>query len=488
MDDEMETLHNRKVYTEVPQVKGRKTIGSRWVYAIKQDDQKKAPRFKARLVAQGYTQREGLDYFETYSPVIAFTLVRYFFVLLVVCLGWVHCHLDVKCAFLYGTLDEETYLRPPLGYGSSSGTTWRLHKALYGLHQSGRQWFAELDTTFQKLGFTKLQTTNCIYSFRKQAIILVYVDDIAIFAYNRAVLREVTNRIQSQYEVKILGEMRRFLGVEFTKKDGVWTMHQEQYIDGLSQHFDVHGARNVLIPLDPGTTLRENRNPEIGVDNTRYRSLIGAMMFLATRTRPDIMFAVIALAQFNANPAAEHWHLLQRVLKYTHSTKTLGIVCKCAPGEPVLTFYSDSSWASNLDDRKSWSGYVGLLSDVAVSWRAQKQRSIALSTMEAEFIGLTAAVMEIKWLVSISCEVPWIPMNRMPILYCDNDAAIAFAKDQREHQQSKHIDLRYKFIRNELTENLCVLKRVSTTENTADIFTKPLPRVPFERHRMVLVM
>jgi len=486
MNEEMDTLKERRVFTEVPKPARKKVIGSRWVYTLKQDSKGKPVRYRARLVAQGHTQKKGFDYFETFSPVIAFTLVRFFFALLVVCFGWVHCHLDIKCAYLYGNLDEETYLNPAPGFGSTGNVAWRLHKALYGLHQSGRSWFVDLDATFKNLGFNKVLSTNCIYTYKNRAIVLVYVDDLAIFARDDKTLKEVIALIKSTYDVKNLGCIRRFLGVEFEQTNGRWTLHQKEYITGLARHFGLEGARSVTVPLDPGVTLISHPEKE-EVNSTQYRSLIGALMFIATRTRPDILYAVTAMSQFNCHPTLDHWRMLQRVLVYVYQTKQLGLCYEDSPSQPVLRFYSDSSWASCVVDRKSWSGFVGYLAGMPITWRAQKQRCVALSTMEAEFVGLSATVIEVKWLAAICRELAWLELTNPVLLYCDNEAAISFARDHREHMATKHIDLKYKFVREALQENMFRLSYVPTKENVADIFTKSLPRVPFVRLRETLV-
>ena len=210
-------------------------------------------------------------------------------------------------------------------------------------------------------------------------------------------------------------------------------------------------------------------------------------MFIATRTRPDILFAITALAQFSSNPSADHWRLLKRILAYTYSSQELSLCLDVIPGPPILRFYTDSSWASNIEDRKSWSGYVGFLSGVPVTWRVQKQKCIALSTMEAEFISLSTAVTEIRWLSTICHEVDWIKIQMPIVLRCDNESAIAFTKNCSESMQTKHIDLRYKYVREVFKQQDIVLSHVASKDNVADIFTKPLTRVPFERFRAVLV-
>ena len=330
----------------------------------------------------------------------------------------------------------------------------------------------------------KLQSTNCIYTYKNKAVILVYVDDLAIFAKNKETLDEVIGLLAGRYEIKNLGEVRKFLGVEFERRDGRWRIHQASYIEALAKHYGLEETRRVLIPLDAGIALMSDRKAEIGVaETTRYRSLIGALMFLASRTRPDIQFAVTCLSQYNSCPSPDKWRLLQRVLKYAHSTRNLSINCEPMSGQPKLVMYTDSSWASSLEDRKSWSGYIGLIADIPITWRTTKQRCVTLSTMESEFVGLSSAMIEVKWLHALCTELNWLNVGLPTKVLCDNQAAIAYAQNYNEHMQSKHIDIKYKFVREALKEQMCELSYVTSSNNLADMFTKPLPKTPFERFR-----
>ena len=272
MTKEINILNKRKVYTTVPEPTQKKVIGSRWVYDVKRDVKGDIVRFRARLVAQGCAQRKGYDFFETYSPVIAFTLVRFFFTLLVVCCGWIHCHLDVNSAYLYGKLTEEVYVRPAPGYNMSDGVVWRLQRALYGLHQSGRSWFEELDSSFKALGFSKVLATNCVYTYKNKALILVYVDDLAIMAKDEETLRTVVELIAGIFEVKNLGPLNSFLGVQFEYAQGRWKLHQRNYIKNLARIFKLEDNRSARVPLEAGVSLTANRwVTDDKADATKYR-------------------------------------------------------------------------------------------------------------------------------------------------------------------------------------------------------------------------
>lgn len=265
----------------------------------------KIKSFKARLVAKGFRQVEGIDYFDTFSPVIAFPLVRFFFTVLVVLKGWLSQHIDVKGAYLYAKLTELIYIEQPDGFKEPGKEqyVWKLNKALYGLHQAGREWFNELDKTFKDLGFDKVLDCNCIYIYKLKVIILVYVDDLAIFAEDEEMLNKAIQLIKSKFEIKTLGQMRNFLGVEFEQRGGTYVLHQTKYIEKLAEVFNVPKIRCKL-PLTPVIVLNlTNEGEQVEVP---YRQLIGCLLFLASRSRSDIQFAVIALSQFSNKPSWNH--------------------------------------------------------------------------------------------------------------------------------------------------------------------------------------
>ncbi|GBN22002.1 Retrovirus-related Pol polyprotein from transposon TNT 1-94 [Araneus ventricosus] len=474
MKEELEILKVRDVYEIVPRPKNKNVLGNKWVYTLKKDVTGKIKRYRARLVAQGFRQIEGIDYFDTFSPVINFTLVRLFIVILVTMKGWFCNHLDIKSAYLYAPLNEDIFMEQPSGFviDNEYNSVFKLKKALYGLKQAGREWYSELNNTLIELGFQKLLTSNCIYVYKSFVLLLVYVDDIAIFACNEQYMNEAIGLIKSKFDVKDLGKLSKFLGVEFEMRNGNFIMHQKSYINKMRNIFGNIPNCKSLVPLSPGIAIYDNK--EHDVLNVPYRNLIGSLSFLASRTRPDIMFAVNFLSQFNNNPSITHWNLICQVFHYVLNTSNYEINLSKSESF-ALTAYTDASWAADNMDRKSISGYVIFLGDVPVSWSTSKQKCTALSSMEAEYIALSEAVKEIVWLNRImnSCLFLELPVIKSKI-FCDNQSAICYSKNLMENQRTKHIDTRYFFVKEKLNAEEFDLLYVSGKKNVADIMTKAL--------------
>lgn len=478
MKNELETLKDRKVYELVPRPEGTKVLGTRWIFTLKKDMSGSVKRFRARLVAKGFRQIEGVNYFDTFSPVISFSLVRLFYTILVVLKGWVSQHLDIKCAYLYAKLSELIFVEQPEGFveNTKEGFVWKLDKALYGLRQAGREWFLELDNTFNELGFDKIKDSNCIYVFKSEVIVLVYVDDFAVFAKNNERLNEVINLIKLKFEIKVLGKIRHFLGVDFEERNGEIFMHQQSYIEKLAEKFNIPKIKSKL-PLTPGIVLNAAVEGEQAVD-VPYRELVGCLLFLASHTRPDIQFSVIALAQFSNCPSLKHWKYLCQVLQYVVNTKELAInlsrISNC-----TLNVYTDASWASDLVDRKSISGFIVFIDNVPIIWNSCKQKCIALSSMEAEYVSLSDSIKELCWLLRIMDNFSVLLNLKIdkPNVFCDNQSAIHFSRNSIENNRTKYIDTRIYFVKDNL--NKFNLKFVSGSANVADLFTKVLPSQKF---------
>ncbi|GBL72856.1 Retrovirus-related Pol polyprotein from transposon RE1 [Araneus ventricosus] len=374
--EELEILKARDVYEIVPRPQNKNVLGNKWVYTLKKDVPGKIKRYRARLVAQGFKQIEGIDYFDTFSPVINFTLVR-FIVILVTMKGWLCNHLDIKSAYLYAPLNifmEDIFMEQPSGFviDNENNSVFKLKKALCGLKQAGREWYSELNNSLIELGFQKHLTSNCIYVYKSFVLLLVYVDDIAIFVCNEKYMNEANCLIKSKFDVKDLGKLSKFLGIEFEMRNGNFIMHQKSYINKRRNIFGNIPNCKILVPLSPGIAIYDNK--EHDVLNVPYRNLIGSLSFLESRTRPDIMFAVNFLSQFNNNPSITHWNL---ICHYVLNTSNYEINLSRSESF-ALTAYTDASWAADKIDRKSISGYVIFLGDVPVSWSTSKQKCTAL--------------------------------------------------------------------------------------------------------------
>lgn len=478
MDDEISTLKSRDVYKEVDKPPKTKILGNKWIYRLKRDAEGNVKRFRSRLVVQGFRQTHGVDFDEVFSPVVDYVLVRVFFVLLVVLRGWVDTHIDIKCAYLYGKLKESIHMQIPLGYRTNNNVdkVWLLQRALYGLHQSGRQWYFDLDDTLQKLGFVKFELFNCVYTLGVNVVLVVYVDDIVIFSSDTATKEIVLNLIGEYYEFVNLGKVTMLLGVKFIRENGRIVMSQKHYIEKLAEEYDVIRDNMIKVPVHVGSLVE---SPRIGEEldlNFPYRSLVGSLLFLASRTRPDILFPVILLSQYNEQHTATHVGMLMQVLRYVVNTIDYAIdLSKCS--DDMFSCFTDASYASDRDSRKSFGGFIVFLGGVPISWGCKKQSMVTLSTMHAEYVAMTKAVIELHWLARIYDHYIFHSDGyRLPITYCDSQAAIDYCKNELESNAHKQMDIKYKFLRGWLRKKYFELRNISTTYNVADIFTKPLSR------------
>ena len=488
MDCEIKILQERNVYEEVRRPRNETVLGNKWVYVRKKDQRQRVVRHRARLVAQGFNQRPGIDFEDIYSPVVNFILIRLLMYVLVLLAGWTDRHLDVKSAYLYGNLDKPIYMEPPKGYTSRPEYVWKVNKSLYGLHQSGRCWFQKLDSDLIKAGFTRLKSCQCVYRWKWDSIILVYVDDILVLSKNDAIMEETIKRLQSLFDIKNLGPVRLFLGIDITRvKEGI-EMSQKTYIDKLRRRLEHIPYKKTYEPMKCGLHLEaklhsyETSTDDQDVLDVPYRALIGSMLFIARHTRPDILYAVTHLARYCNAYNVETWNCLVHLWNYVITTKQRRILLQ-ENVTPQLLAYSDASWASDALTRKSMSGYIILVGQTPIVWRCVKQNLVALSTMESEIIASTELVKEIIWLDRILKEcatvVPTVQgaMN----VYLDNQAAIHCIKNRVDNNKSKYIDLRLQFVRDKYQSGLFHLQFVSTKQNVADMLTKALTKDRLEK-------
>ncbi|GAU31358.1 hypothetical protein TSUD_19030 [Trifolium subterraneum] len=355
--------------------------------------------FKARLVIQGFRQKEGIDYFDTYAPVARITTIRLLIALAAIHNLVIH-QMDVKTAFLNGDLEEEVYMKQPEGFvmPGNEHKVCKLVKSLYGLKQAPKQWDQKYDEVVLSNGFILNQADKCVYSIfdssGKGVFICLYVDDMLIFGTNQNQVDKTKNFLSSKFSMKDMGEVDVIL---------------------------------VSTPMDPGEKLMPNTGKP--VDQLEYSRAIGSLMYAMISTRPDIAYAVGKLSRFTSNPSRHHWHAITRVFKYLKGTMNYGLSYMGFPS--VLEGYSDASWINYVEDSSSTSGWVFLLGGGAISWASKKQTCITSSTMESEFVALSAAGKEAEWLRNLVYEIPIWPKPISPIsIRCDSSATLAKAYSQ----------------------------------------------------------
>lgn len=491
MDSEMEQLARLETYTLIQCPPERRPVGCKWVFHLKRDHLGNIARYKARLVAQGFSQIPGVDFSETYSPVVRMESVRN--VLVIGVAGDLNINTyDADCAYLNGILKETIFMRQPPGYEDGTDRVCRLGKTLYGLKQSGREWHEKLDGSFTKEGFDHLDADRCVY-VRQQgerlAITPVHVDDMLMTA-TPGEEEVVKAELGRHFKIKDLGPTKQFLGMEIARDrpQGTLKVMQVGQVKRALTRFGMEDATPVGTPLDSNIKLLKAPGDE-EVDRVlqaEYQSLIGSIMYIALGTRPDIAFAVQHLSQFSSNPMPDHLTAAKQVLRYLKGTADVGL--QYGPNtldNLQLVGYTDADWAGDANDRKSVSGFVFLLGGNIISWGAKKQPTVALSSMEAEYMALSHATREAIWLRNELGELGIVQDGPTPV-YVDNQGTIAFSKLQDFHGRSKHIDVRHHFVRECIARGDIEVSYVPTAENLADIFTKALPRERFVILRTLL--
>lgn len=483
MNREMDMMTERKVW-HLEQLPGNTTpVGCRWVYTVKRDDKGNIAKYKARLVAQGFKQVKGESYDETFSPVVNFSIIRFFFSLLVSLNGWLHIQCDVTSAYLYAPLNETIYMSQPPGFikEGKDSLYCKLDKALYGLHQSGRVWFYELHKVLLEMGFKKFDSCNCAYILKYEVVLLLYVDDIVVFGRSKSVIDRTLKLLGSKFDLKILGKTRKLLGVEFEEINGL-CLHQEHYIEEVCNRFNKFKFPISSLPISKGSVYSKLSCPTTDTETEEmsklpYRSVLGCLSFIANRTRPDISYAVNIFSQFQNNPGIIHWNGLLRLLGYVYATKHFRLKLDC--NKYQLITFSDADFAANRDDRTSIGGQIVMLDNSPIDWRTFKEKCVSLSTMESEFVAMTEAAKNLLWFDRILKECrsyKLIGGFLKSVLNVDNQAAIDFVRSPIENHRSKHIDVKLFFIRDLVYQNIFELKFVRSKSNLSDIFTKPLTK------------
>ena len=482
-DSEYNSLIENKTWELVELPPGRKAVGCKWVFKLKHAGDGTVERFKARLVAKGYAQKYGIDYDETFSPVVRFSSIRFLLAFAVQNDLLIH-QMDVETAFLNGKLDEEIYMQQPEGYvkPGEEHLVCKLQKSLYGLKQSSRCWNKASRECIEKIGFIQASADPCVF-IRKDAltIIGVHVDDLMIIARNMTEMKSVKDSLKLQFKMKDMGELHYYVGVCIVQdvKNKQVHLHQGQYIEKMLEKYKQTEAKPVSTPADLNVKLQKEDGFSRPVDATSYQSMVGSLLYAAIATRPDIAQAVGVVSKFCANPTQNHLTAAKRILRYLKATAYLGLSYKkCANGN--LIGYSDADWAGDIDDRHSTSGNVFSFACGAVSWLSKKQATVALSTAEAEYVALSTATQEAIWLRRLLADVGEPPEGPTEI-YEDNQGAISMAKNPVGHARTKHIDIRYHFVREGVQDGAIALKYIATDEMIADILTKPLPKHRFQK-------
>jgi hypothetical protein len=368
------------------------------------------------------------------------------------------------------------FVEQPRGYEKKGEEhkVYRLKKALYGLKQAPRAWYSRIETYFVKEGFERCNCEHTLFikTGNEGTILIVslYVDDLIFTGNSESLFVKFKNSMKLEFDMTDLGKMKYFLGVEVLQNsDGIY-ISKKKYAKNVLERFGMEKSNSVKNPIVPGVKLMKDEEGA-KVNATMYKQLVGSLMYLIA-TRPDLMYVVCLISRFMANPTEIHLQAAKRVLRYLKGTVDLGIFYQ-KEGNKELLAYTDSDYAGDVDDRKSTSGYVFLLSEGAVSWSSKKQPVVTLSTTEAEFVAATSCACQGVWMRRV-LEKLGNSQGKCTAVLCDNSSTIKLSKNPVMHRRSKHIDVRFHFLRDLTRDGVVELKHCGTQEQIADIMTKPL--------------
>ena len=397
--------------------------------------------------------------------------------------------MDVETAFLNGNLDEEIYMVQPEGYGipGKEHLVCKLKKSLYGLKQSSRCWNTVFKKYMESNKFKQSTADPCVYirTAETMIIVAVYVDDLIVIAETEEEMKKVKQNLSARFKMKDMGKLHYCLGITIeqdSEQKCLW-MHQKQYI---LKKFGLSEAKPVSTPADLSTKLERDDGVSKDVDYISYQSMVGSLLYAAMATRPDIAQAVRVVSKFNLKPNQAHLTAVKRIFRYLKGTVSLGLRYQKSE-DGVLVGYSDADWAGDQDDRHSTTGNLFMMARGPITWLSKKQGIVALSTTEAEYVALSTATQESVWLRRLLMDLNAFP-NGPTVLMEDNQGAIAVAKNPIAHARTKHIDIRYHYIREAVQEQTIELKYCPTNEMLADILTKPLSKGQFEILRQAMGM
>jgi transposase InsO family protein len=482
MDEEMKSHKENGTWKIVEPPKGVTPIQSKWTYRVKLNADGTVNKLKARLVAKGYTQEEGKDFNETYAPVAKFTTIRTMLAIAAAKNMNVN-QADIKTAYLNAQIEEEIYMEQPEGYEvkgpQGQKLVCKLSKSIYGLKQAGRNWNKTLDKWLKENGFTQSKIDPCLYTLQSKEgyiAMAIYVDDLLTIDNNPHMLSKIMKMLNDKFKISQLGKAKWLLGMEITRTPQGIFLNQEKYINDLLKQYNMQDANSAKTPMIKPTPDNNNEKP---VNQENFQKLVGHLIYLAVGTRPDIAYAVVKLSQQMHNPTQQDFINAKRILRYLIGTKKLGLFYS-ARGELKLQGYADADWAGDAD-RISISGYVFTLNGAAISWTSRKQHTVALSSTESEYYALCLAAQEAIYLKALLNDLKLVSKVEQVVIHQDNQGSMAIANNPISTRRSKHIDIKYHFIREKVEKKEIRLIHTPTKEMIADCLTKPVGHINLQR-------
>ena len=495
MKVEMETLKTKHTWDLVKPPPGANIMDSKWVYDIKWDGEGNRIKDKARLVGKGYTQQFGVDYNETWAGVTRLESVR-----MTAALAAKHnlklWRIDFVAAYLNSVTKEDIYMRQPEGFielGFEDHVCKLVH-TIYGTMQGGHDWFETLCDTYDELDYTTSRADPCVRIKKENGnytITNTYTDDTNGASNSDEEIRRRIDEISKKWEIRDVGDTEYFLGMRIQQDldSGIIRLTQKPYWEHVLNRFSLDHVTPRNTPLPVGLILDSDMSPKTDSEREQmydkpYRPVLGSVMWGQLATRPDLAFAVSLLARFQSNPGINHWNALMHVIGYIKNTISYGLTYS-RDSDLSPSGFVDADYGGCRDTRRSTSGYIFLMAGGPVAWSSKRQATVALSTVEAEYVAMSRCAQQLVWMHSWLDEVE-IEYSVPGIIKGDNRGAIALTKNTRDHGKIKHIDIRHHYIRELLKTGNIVMEQVPSADNLADILTKPLPRD--HHHRLLAAL
>jgi transposase InsO family protein len=513
---EINSLNINRVYEKQTrqQAGNRKVIPVKWVFKKKRGPRGEVLKYKMRVVVKGFHQVYGVDYTDTYAPTLRIKSLRILLVLVVKYKLKLKQY-DFDTAFLNATVSEDIYVQQPPGFveydDNGYPLVWKLLKALYGIKQAPHNWNKEIDQFMRSLGFTPLVVDVCVYHRMSQTgnfiLVTIFVDDLlsAYGAIDELEWQSYKNAIGNKYKIKELGDCNWILNMRlhYNPQQGVLYLSQEQHIRALLR-------RTGMDKSDPAKTPMSSTNPptmedcpggklDAGTENPYrewYQSTVGGLLFIANITRIDITFAVNYLSRYCCNPGLKHVVAVKTVLRYLAGTAGLSLKYTAHKNENSRIInglaYGDADFAGDKEKRLSTTGWLTMLDGNLVSWQSKRQPTVATSTLHAEYMAMYSTACEARWIQQwfsgADISTHSVCSLQLPIvIYCDNEPAVKLSDHDTNHERTKHIDVKYHYVRDLIADGTISVQWCSTVDQIADILTKPLAKELHHRIRSFLL-
>ena len=470
MDQEFRSLIKNETWELADLPAGRSPVTVKWVFKIKTKSDGTVDRYKARCCARGFSQRKGIDYQETYSPVVRYESVR--ILLAVVAFNDLDMiQFDIKTAFLHGQLAEEIYMSQPEGYDDGSGRVCRLKKGIYGLKQAPRQWNAKFNDFLVRHGFNQSDADDCMYISQlngKVIILAIYFDDGLLCGEDQETLFRLLKEMNESFELRHM-EPDVFIGMEIVRDRDKRTISISQgaYIRKVLKRFGMEDSKPVKTPGDSKSKLSLVDDSPLA-EWFPYREAIGSLQYAVTCTRPDIAFEVSSLARFNSAPRETHVSSLKRIMRYLNGTADATITY--GGGNMQLETYCDAGYITDTADPRASAGRIHLLNGGAIDWSSHRMDTVPQSTCEAEYMAIAEAVKDVLWIRTLLSGL-FRSLNQPVIVWNDNQSAVDLVKNGAFHSRTRHIAARYHFTRNEQKSGTIDVRHISTDLQLADFLT-----------------